>query len=848
MQSVSKRPGLGINAGVSFQCSIESLPDNLKILEELAYDLRWTGSQFVCSIWKAIDADIWARTQNPLLVLRNAPLSTLERLAGDTSFLAELDRWIARQRDYFTRRTWFDGLRPCALANVAYFSMEFMLGEALPIYSGGLGNVAGDQLKSASDLGVPVIGVGLLYQQGYFRQLLSTEGAQREALPFNDPGELTIAPALTADGREAQVRLELSGRTLVVRAWLARVGRTRLYLLDTNHPLNTAWDRGITASLYASGTDTRFLQELVLGVGGWRLLEELGIEVDVCHLNEGHAAFATLARAASYARRHGVTFKEALWTTRAGNVFTTHTPVEAAFDRFQVDGMLAHAYPFVEAIGIPYEELTALGKRSAASDEAFNMAYLAMRSCGFVNGVSQLHGRVSRVLFSDLFPRWPLAEVPVSAITNGVHVGTWDSPAANELWKGATGEEEWTSTLVTGGTRVAQLDERTIWEFRGRARAALVQEVRRRYSLQLAENGASADALERAQHVLDPNVLTIGFARRFTGYKRPNLVLQDEERFVRLIENAGMPVQFIVAGKAHPRDSAGKAMVQRMARFCTRSDVSHRVVFLQDYDMALAQWLTGGVDLWLNNPVRGNEASGTSGMKVLVNGGLNCSELDGWWDEAYKPSRGWALGGEGAERKSDTEQASELYALLEREIVPEFYARDDEGIPIRWAQRVRTSMAELTAEFSSDRTVRQYVETAYLPAAEAYRGRARNDTALGRALSSWGGRVCAAWDAVRISRKQDRLEAGCTVVHVHVFLGELNPSDVRVELYADGAPGEAPKRIVAELIGAIPGAVAGYHYAVRLVGERPSTDFTPRVIPWHAEARIPLELNLVCWA
>ena len=823
------------------------LPIKLRVLEELAYDLRWTGSQFLNAIWHDIDPTVWTRTQNPLLVLRNASPETLERLANDVLFTTRLEQWVTNHRRDESGRTWFDDQPSAGLRYVAYFSMEFMLAESLPIYSGGLGNVAGDQLKSASDLGVPVVGVGLLYQQGYFRQSLSVDG-QLEALPFNDPSELPVLPVLDENGREVHVPLELPGRELIVRAWRARVGRLSLYLLDTNHPLNTPWDRGITANLYAAATDTRFLQEFVLGVAGWRLLESLGIPVDVCHLNEGHAAFATLARAASHAARARVSFEEALWTTRAGNVFTTHTPVDAAFDRFAVDSVLSYARPFVDALGISPRQLADLGRKQPGSDEPFNMAHLAMRGSGFVNGVSELHGRVSRRLFADLFPRWPLPEIPVQSVTNGVHVGTWDSAAANDLWRGATGVPRWTAELERGAKAVACLSEDAIWQFRSRSRLSLILEVRRRYAQQLAENGASPEQVAEAGRVLDPDVLTLGFARRFTAYKRPNLVLEDEERFCQLLRDTSRPVQFVIAGKAHPRDGMGKAMVRRMARFCARSDVSHRVVFLQDYDMGLAQVLTGGVDLWLNNPIRGNEASGTSGMKVLVNGGLNFSELDGWWDEAFAPHLGWALGGEGQEGTPDHARANQLYEILECEIVPEFYERDDHGVPRRWARRVRASMAELTPRFSSDRSVRQYTERAYIPAAQAFQQRTADEEAVGRGLAAWADRVQRAWAGVSVARIGEQVGQFAVRLDVRVSLGGLLPDDVSVELYAEPVvAGGAPTRVSAELAGSLPGFESTYLYVGSVPKDRPTVHFTPRVVPRAPSARIPLELCLIRW-
>jgi starch phosphorylase len=697
-------------------------------LTELAFDLRLIGSKTMSTVWRRLDPEAWIRCNNPFMVLQHAHQEQLEAAAADEALIGELTRWLERQAHYMRSPGWFGETHAdSALTGVAYFSMEFGLSEALPIYSGGLGILAGDHLKSASDLNVPLVGIGLLYQQGYFRQVLADDGWQLEAFPFNDPSSLPVTPVLDPDGRWPRVRLDLPGRTLFLRVWRAQVGKVNLFLLDSNHPLNSPWDRGITANLYAAGKEKRLLQELVLGVGGWRLLEKLGIDVQVCHLNEGHAAFAVLARASSFAGRHDVSFDVALQATRAGNVFTTHTPVEAAFDRFEPALVMKYAEPFVRETGLTPERFLALGRRNAHDpNEPFNMAYLAMRGSGRANGVARLHGRVSRSLFSPLFPGWPEAEVPIGHVTNGVHVPTWHSEPANKLWMHAYGADgPWLGDLAGAARAVAGLSDEQLWDYRAEARKTLVDYVRHRLERFRRERNVPAAIIQEARYVLDPNVLTLGFARRFAEYKRPNLLLCDRERFAAILRNAERPVQIVVAGKAHPNDEGGKAMIQQIAAFSWREDVRGRIVFLEDYDMVLAQHLAAGVDVWINNPRRPAEACGTSGMKMLVNGGLNCSILDGWWPEAYSAEVGWAIGGDrehGGEH--DEEDAQGLYTLLEQEIAKEFYERDEAGIPRAWIARVRGSMTRLTTQFSSDRMVREYVEQAYLPAADAYRRRA----------------------------------------------------------------------------------------------------------------------------
>jgi starch phosphorylase len=651
---------------------------------------------------------------------------------------------------------------------------------------------------------------------------------------------------LDSEGRWPRVRVELPGRTLLLRVWRARVGTVSLYLLDSNHPLNSPWDRGITASLYNAVKETRLLQELVLGVGGWRVLEKLGIEVDVCHLNEGHAGFAVLARAASFAERRGVPFAAALRATRAGNVFTTHTPVEAAFDRFDPALVTEFAGPFIRECGLTDDEFLALGRRGPG--EPFNMAYLAMHGSCHANGVARLHGRVSRQLFQVLYPAWPQAEVPVGHVTNGVDVSTWRSEPADELWAGALGDyDSWLGRLEEAAGAVARGSDVELWDHRAAARDTLVQYVRRRHERNVRARNAPEEVLRRARHVLDPNRLTLGFARRFTGYKRPDLLLLDEARLVRILRDPERPVQLLIAGKAHPRDDAGKAMIQRMVRFSWREDVRDRVVFLEDYDMTLAQHLAAGVDVWINNPRRPLEACGTSGMKMLVNGGLHCSTLDGWWDEAFSPDVGWAIGGTREhDGHGDLEDAAALYDLIEQQIAPEFYTRDAEGVPRAWIQRVRASMTRLTPQFSADRMVKEYVESAYLPAAAAYRRRADSAETVAE-LEAWVARLDDAWSTLRFgkvtrTRVDERWE-----FEVHAYLGEVPADAVAVQLYADELDGEGPTRVDLTREASIHGAVNAYVYRGRIEGARPAEHFTPRIVPRHAAAFVPAEATHILW-
>ncbi|HEX9879950.1 MAG TPA: alpha-glucan family phosphorylase, partial [Candidatus Binatia bacterium] len=656
-------------------------------LVELALDLRWSWHHAADEVWGKLEPELWQLTHNPWVVLQAVSRTRLKELLADAAFKKRVETLVRDKRDSLERRAWFQQAYPDRpLGCIAYFSMEFMLSEALPIYSGGLGNVAGDQLKAASDLGVPVVGVGLLYQQGYFRQVLDADGTQRALYPYNDPGQLPVTPVREPSGEWARLELAFPGYKLWLRAWHARIGRVKLFLLDSNDPANVPAHRGITSELYGGGPELRLTQELVLGIGGWRLLSRLGIQPEVCHLNEGHAALAVLERARSFMDDSGKPFPVALTVTRAGNLFTTHTPVAAGFDRFSPVLIEHYLGDYArDALQIQVSNLLALGRANPQDgNEPFNMAYLAARGSGAINGVSRLHGDVSRRIFQTLFPRWPEAEVPVGHVTNGVHAPSWDSAAADEVWTSACGQDRWRGTMETVAEDIRCVSDSSLWELRAKSRRALISYARERFMHELIASGAAMADVDDVEHIFDPNALTIGFARRFATYKRPNLLLHDPQRLLRLLNDPHRPVQLIIAGKAHPQDPAGQAMVQAWVRFIRRPEGRRHAVFIGDYDMLLAEQLVQGVDLWINTPRRPWEASGTSGMKVLVNGGLNLSELDGWWAEAYTPEVGWALG-DGRVHDDDpawdAAEAGALYDLLEREVIPAFYNRDANGIP-----------------------------------------------------------------------------------------------------------------------------------------------------------------------
>ena len=822
-------------------------------LAELALDLRWSWSHRADEVWRQLNPALWELTFNPWAVLQTVSRDQLGRMLGDPAFRRRIDDLVKAKHQAMEAPAWFQRNHPRApLTCVAYFSMEFMLSEALPIYSGGLGNVAGDQLKAASDLGVPVVGVGLLYQQGYSRQVIDNDGAQQALFPYNDPGQLPITPLRHPNGEWLRLEIALPGYSVWLRAWQVQVGRVKLYLLDSNDVANFPAHRGITSELYGGGPELRLKQEMLLGIGGWRLLAALGIKPDVCHLNEGHAAFAVLERARGFMQEIAQPFEVALAATRAGNLFTTHTALAAGFDRFAPALIERYLGVYAEKkLGIAIHDLLALGRQNPNdSSEPFNMAYLAIQGSGRVNGVSRLHGKVSRRLFEPLFPSWPADEVPVGQITNGVHMPSWDSAAADDLWTEACGKERWLGTMENMERDIRRVTDARLWQFRTAASKSLIDYARQRLAGHYAAAGASPETVEEARHLFDPNILTLGFARRFAAYKRPNLLLHDPARLLRLLSNPQRPVQLILAGKAHPGDPSGQALIREWIHFIRQPEVRPHAIFLSDYDMLLTEHLVQGVDVWLNTPRRPWEACGTSGMKVLVNGGINLSELDGWWAEAYSPEVGWALG-DGHEHGNgpawDAAEAEALYDLLEQKVIPEFYARDDKGIPTAWVGRMRESMARLTPRFSAARTVREYTEQHYLSAAAACRLRAANKGAMGRQILDWRHNLEQKWAALRFGEITVETKGDQHLFDVQVYLNDLDANVVRLELYADGADGGSPVRQEMKRVRQLPGAPGAYGYSAAVSAARPAGDYTARVIPRFDGVAVPLEAAHILW-
>ena len=823
--------------------------DGFDSLIDLALDMRWSWNHSADKLWMQMDPVLWNLTHNPWVVLQTVSLERLQHLLADPTFREKVDALVQARRRESESPTWFQQNYPQPnLTLVAYFSMEFMLNEALPIYSGGLGNVAGDQLKTASDLGVPIIGVGLLYQQGYFRQTIDKDGSQQALFPYNDPGQLPITPLREANGEWLRLRVDLPGFPVWLRAWQVQIGRRKLYLLDSNDAANLPVHRGITSELYGGGPELRLKQEMVLGIGGWQLLKLLGIQPEVCHLNEGHAAFAVLARARSFMKETGQPFENALAVTRAGNLFTTHTAVAAGFDRFSPALIEQYLGDYARTdLGITLQNLLALGRQNPDdSEEDFKMVYLATRGSRAINGVSRLHGKVSRRLLRVLFPRWPEEEIPVEHVTNGVHMPTWDSPESDDLWTEACGKDRWLGTMGALEKNIRRIPDEKLWKLRNSARYSLVEFARERLAQQLAASGETPEAIERAESVLDPNALTLGFARRFAIYKRPNLLLQDPERLLRLLTHSERPVQLVIAGKAHPADLAGQALIRQWIHFIRRSEARSHVIFLSDYDMLLSERLLHGVDVWINTPRRPWEACGTSGMKVLVNGGLNLSVLDGWWAEAYTPEVGWPLGNGqeyGEDQVWDTAEAKNLYDLLEQEVVPEFYTRGEQDIPTAWVARIRESMARLTPRFSANRTVREYTEKYYIPAATAYLERVNGNGAV----VSWMRDLEEKWNTIKFGEVSIKTDGENHMFEVEIFLYDLDPNSVRVELFADGANGCGPVRQKMVCVRPQSNTAGRYVYRATVSTTRPPMDYTARLIPDYPGVAVPLECSRILW-
>lgn len=821
-----------------------------ELLKELALNLRWSWKHGTDRVWRELDPVLWELTYNPWAVLQAVSREKLKSFLDDPANYKMVEDHVRDIELEAQKPEWFQKKHPQSpLTCAAYFSMEFMLAEALPIYSGGLGNVAGDQLKAASDNGIPVVAVGLLYQQGYFRQIIDKEGNQQALYPYNDPGQLPIRPLRKSNGEWLRLEVALPGYSLWVRAWEVKVGRVTLYLLDTNDIANYPVYRGITSELYGGGTEIRLQQEIILGIGGWRLLRTLGLNPEVCHLNEGHAAFVILERALDFMLETGKPFKTALEAIRPGNLFTTHTAVPAGFDQFSPDLLKKYLTTYVQdRLKISFDEFLALGKVDPNNpNELFNMAYLAIRGSCSVNAVSKLHGKVSQDLFKGLFPRWPQDEIPIGSVTNGVHMPSWDSREADSLWTEACGKSCWKGELQDIHDLINSRSDADIWNMRNALRQKLVLYLRKQLTRILEVRGAPQDAIDLAKNIFDPNVLTLGFARRFATYKRPNMLLQDEERLVKMLANSDRPMQLIIAGKAHPEDVPGQLLIKQWINFIQRSEGRKHVIYLSDYDMHITEQLVQGVDIWINTPRRPWEACGTSGMKVLVNGGMNVSELDGWWAEAYTPEVGWALGDgkeHGNDPAIDKAEANDLYNILGNEVAPLFYERDHNGMPTKWIAKIRSSMTQLACQYSATRAVREYTEKYYIPAAKLYKERNLNDSSKAEQIAKWRSQLDKCWSGLRFGEMKTETVNQTYEVDLYLFLNEIDPNNLKVELYAQGSPA-----VIYEMqcTGPIANKFEYHLYKAKIPANRPINDFSARIVPYLEDVAIPLEANHILW-
>jgi glycogen phosphorylase len=840
-----------------------SLPKEMAGLKEISYNLLWTWDHEFLELFMRLDQDLWEATNhNPVQMIGSIRQETLTAALRDDAFMAHLERALEHCREYmYCLGTWFlKGHGGMERQTIAYFSAEFGLTESIAIYSGGLGLLAGDHIRSASDLGVPIVGVGLLYQQGYFRQYLNVDGWQQERYPENDFYTLPLTLERTPEGHVVTIAVEYPGRTVYAQIWRAQVGRVPLYLLDTNIPANNSEDQDITDQLYGGDREMRIKQEIMLGIGGYRALRAVGLAPAVYHMNEGHSAFLALERCRQLIAEQGLSFDEAREATIAGTVFTTHTPVPAGNDYFAPSLVEKYFSSFAAQLKLPMRDFLAMGRQNVRDEqENFCMTILALRMAGHSNGVSKLHGSISRKMWQNVWPGITLEEVPITSITNGAHAPTWvsrDMAGLFERYLGPRWREEPDTFALWD--RIHHIPDEELWRTHERRRERLVAFARHRLRSQLEAIGAPPSVAAEADEILDPEALTIGFARRFATYKRASLLLRNPERLLRILNDKTRPVQLIFAGKAHPQDTAGKELIRQIIHFARNPDARRRVVFLEDYNINLARYLVQGVDVWLNTPRRPLEASGTSGMKAALNGALNLSILDGWWDEGYTPETGWAIGcGEeyGDENYQDEVESNALYNLLEKDIVPLFFNRAANGLPRGWIKKMKNSMRTLGPQFNAKRMVRQYVEESYIPAQERYTSLAKDHFKRARDLAAWKDRLRKHWADIKILEVKNDLQDGVNVgepfrISAKVRLGQLTADDVSVEIYQGplDARGEITKP---KLITMVPVHPAGGEVREFEGTIQPDTSgrhgYALRVLPKNPDLIAPQMEGLILW-
>ena len=842
-----------------------SLPEQLIRLKELAYNLWWTWNPESLELFRRIDENLWEKTNhNPVLMLGTVSQEKLSELADNTSFLEFLDRVYIDFKLYMNSETWYShNFGEIDVPIIGYFSMEFGLTECLPIYSGGLGVLSGDHLKSSSDLGIPLVGIGLLYQQGYFEQYLNIDGWQQERYPINDFYNLPILKVLNENGEEVKFTVWMADHDVWVKIWRCEVGRVSLYLLDTNVPENSLKDQNITDQLYGGDSEMRIQQEILLGIGGIRALAQLGIQPLVCHINEGHAAFLSLERIRQLKQEHNLSSRVARVATGGGNVFTTHTPVPAGFDLFDVELMKKYFAKYIGDLGMELEDLLKMGRRPSGKEtDPFNMAIMAVYNATFINSVSILHQQVTRKMIREGFFDIPENEIPIRHVTNGIHLRSWISHDMSELFDRYIGSA-WINYPIKKETWecVYRIPDTEIWRTHERRRERLVSFARSRLRSQLIECGASDDEINQAKEVLNPEALTIGFARRFATYKRATLLLDDPDRLIKILTDPERPVQLIFAGKAHPHDDAGKEYIRKIVHFARDERIRDHIVFLENYNLTVGRYLVQGIDVWLNSPRRPLEASGTSGMKVAANGGINLSILDGWWDEGYTPEVGWAIGK--GEEYSDQDlqddiESNALYNLLEKEVVPLYYDRGRDGLPRKWIAKMKNSISRLAPFFNTDRMVQEYYNKFYTVAKKHFERLSAESFRLAINLADWKVHIYKHWQNVKIEsvetdvNEKEMLKVGEKLtVRTTIYLGELTSDDVDVEMYIglldenrEINNGSAVPLHVSENLGD-----GRYLYYGECVCQTTGNHgFGVRVIPSHEDLVTKYEMAIILWA
>lgn len=835
-----------------------NIPENLKPLKELANNLWLSWNFDAVSLFMRLDYDAWLKAgQNPVKTLGYTPQERLEELSKDDSYLTALNLVYEKYQAYKKGETWYKGKNNHA---ICYFSMEYGLDLSLPIYSGGLGILSGDHMKSSSDLGIPLIGIGLLYRQGYFTQYLNADGYQQESYPENDWYNMPVERCIDEKGNPLSISVTMADNIVTAHIWKVKVGRNSLYLLDTNIDENTRENRLITAALYGGNKETRMKQEILLGIGGLYAVKVLGYTPAVVHMNEGHSAFLALERIRELMKDKGLSFEEAQQATWPTSVFTTHTPVPAGNERFPTHLMEKYFHGLAAELGLNWNTFLGLGRENPADhNEEFCMTVLALRLSAYNNGVSRLHGEVSRTMWKNLWPSLPAGEIPIKHITNGVHPRTWLSHDLTDLLDRYFGPRFYDEpTTLEVWDRMDRISNEELWRTHDRRRERLVAFTRDRLRRQLTRRGATEAQIAQADEVLSPYALTISFARRFATYKRATLLFREPERLMKLLTDKDRPIQLIFAGKAHPHDIPGKELIKSIVHFADNPEVRNRIVFLENYDMNIASHLTSGSDLWLNTPRRPLEASGTSGMKAAINGVLNVSILDGWWDEGYAPSRGWAIGnGESYDNEElqDEIESKALYDLLERDIIPTFYNRGRDNLPREWIAKMKDSIQYVGKNFCSQRMLLEYSNTFYLPAMKNFHDFFDDDYVKAKELSEYMNRLKKAWDSLSISNiccaSPPVLKVGQNLtVTADVELGPLSPEDVAVELYYGHLTSkeefEDPRR--AEMkVDKKEGSVTRYGIEVpcSLTGQQ---GYAVRILPKHKHLTHPFIPGLVKWA